>query len=74
VFLLRRPAAGIVPGPALLLFLALTGVPIMATPVVAWARGDAATWSLLIPIGAITVASAGLSIRMARSLRPATRP
>ena len=74
LFLLRRRAAGVVLGPALLLFLALTGVPIMATPVVAWARGDAATWALLIPIGAITVASAALSIRMARSLRPATRP
>jgi hypothetical protein len=74
VFLLRRSAAGIVLGPALLLFLSLTGVPIMATPVVAWACGDAATWALLIPIGAITVASAALSIRMARSLRPATRP
>jgi hypothetical protein len=72
--LLRSAPAGVVLGPALLLFLALTGVPIMATPVVAWARGDAATWALLIPIGAITVASAGLSSRMARSWRPATRP
>jgi hypothetical protein len=74
VFLLRRVEAGVVLGPALLLFLALTGVPILATPVVAWARGDAATWALLVPIGAITVASAGLSIGMARSLRPRIRP
>jgi hypothetical protein len=74
VLLLRNARAGVVLGPAVLLFLALTGVPIMATPVVASARGDSSTWALLIPIGAITVASAGLGIRMARSLRPATRP
>jgi hypothetical protein len=72
VFLLRRTQAGTALGAALLLFVALTGVPIMATPVIAWARGDAATWGLLVPIGAITVASAALSIGMARSLRPAT--
>ncbi len=61
VFLLRSAPAGFVLGPALLLFLALTGLPIMVTPFVAWARGDDTTWALLIPIGAITVASTGFA-------------
>jgi hypothetical protein len=71
--LLRSAPVGFVFGPALLLFLALTGLPIMVTPFVAWARGDDATWALLIPIGTITVASMWLSIRMARAMRPAAR-
>ena len=74
VFLLRSAPAGFVLGPALLLFLALTGLPIMVTPFVAWARGDDTTWALLIPIGAITAASTWLSIRLAQALRPAARP
>lgn len=73
VFLLRGAPAGDVPGPALLLLLALTGLPIMVTPFVAWARGDDATWALLIPIGAITTASTWLSIRLVQALGPTAR-
>ena len=40
--------------PAFLVFLLLTGLPIIVTPVVQAARGDDAAWGVIVPIGLIT--------------------
>jgi hypothetical protein len=53
MLLKRRPFAYTV-APAFLVFLILTGVPILLTPVVQTVRGWAADWSVVGPIGALT--------------------
>ena len=55
VWLLRGRPFAYVAAPALVVFLILTGVPILVTPVVQAVRGDAATWGILAPIGTLTV-------------------
>jgi hypothetical protein len=64
VLLLRNRALGFVFAPALLGFLTLTGLPIMVTPFVASQRGDTPAWAVLAPIGAVTIISAGLLVRL----------
>jgi len=54
----------------LLLFLALTGLPILATVFVADARGNEPAWALLAPIGVITAISVALGVRLLMTLRP----
>ena len=57
VGLLRGRPFAYVAAPALVVFLILTGVPILVTPVVHMVavRGGAATWGILAPIGTLTV-------------------
>lgn len=62
--LLRHRALAYAVSPALLLFLALTGVPILATPFVANARGDAVSWGVTVPIIIITMASLSILARL----------
>jgi hypothetical protein len=53
----QRRALGYAAAPAMLVFLALTGLPIMVTVFIADARGSEAAWQLLAPIGIITAVS-----------------
>jgi hypothetical protein len=69
VLLLRRRAFAYTVGPAILAFLALTGVPILVTPFVAGARGESANWTATAPIVVITVASLLLLARMLTAAR-----
>ena len=39
----------------LIVFLILTGVPILLTPVVQAARGELAAWGVTVPIGTLTL-------------------
>ncbi|MBG6058078.1 hypothetical protein RCH16_001686 [Cryobacterium sp. MP_M5] len=55
ILLLRRRAQAYPVAPAFLVFLILTGVPIMVTPVVQSVRGETAAWTVLAPIGVLTV-------------------
>jgi hypothetical protein len=64
----RRPL-GYAAAPALLVFLALTGLPIIATVFVAAARGTDPAWQLLGPIGVITLAAVLLAWRSVWPLR-----
>lgn len=64
----RRPL-GYAAAPAMLVFLALTGLPILATVFVAGARGNDPAWQLLGPIGTITAVSIALTWLLVRSLR-----
>ena len=57
VLLLRRHRFGYATAPAQLIFLALTCLPILATLVVANARGHDPGWSVLVPIGVIAAAT-----------------
>lgn len=51
VLLLRRNPAGYATGPGQLVFLALTCLPILVTPLVAIARGHDAGWAVMLPVG-----------------------
>jgi hypothetical protein len=57
VLLLRRHRFGYTTAPAQLIFLELTCLPILVTPVVANARGHDPGWSVLVPIGVIAAAT-----------------
>lgn len=59
LLLMRRPLA-FTAAPALIVFLVLTSVPILLTPVVQTARGDTAAWGVVAPIGTLTMALLGL--------------
>jgi hypothetical protein len=59
LLLKRRPFAYTVT-PAFIVFLILTGVPILITPLVQSARGEMASWGVVGPIGALTLALLGL--------------
>jgi hypothetical protein len=64
ILLLRNRAWAYAIAPGLLIFLALTGIPIMLTPFIADARGNTPGWAVLPPIAAITIASLALAIRL----------
>jgi hypothetical protein len=59
MLLKRRPFAHSV-APALMVFLILTGVPILLTPVVQTVCGHAADWGVVVPIGALTAVLIGV--------------
>jgi hypothetical protein len=52
------------------LFLALTGLPILLTPLVAQLRGDPAGWGVTAPITVVTAISLTLFVRLTRPARP----
>lgn len=69
VQLLRRKAFTFTVAPAFLVFLILTGGPILVTPFVQAARGETAAWGVLAPIGTLTVAMIGLLTWLLTSMR-----
>ena len=71
LLLQRRPFAHTI-APALIVFLILTGLPILITPVVQSVRGNAADWGVVGPIGALTLALLGLLAWLVSTIR--TRP
>lgn len=69
VQLLRRRSFAFTVAPALLVFLVLTGMPILVTPFVQAARGEIATWGVLVPIGTLTVVMIGLLAWLLTTIR-----
>ena len=65
----QRRALGYAAAPAMLVFLAITGLPILATVFVADARGNEPAWQLLGPIGVITGLCIALTWVMVHRLR-----
>lgn len=65
----RRPL-GYAAAPAMLVFVGLTGLPILATVFIADARDGEAAWGLLAPIGIITAVSILLAGVFVHGLRP----
>jgi hypothetical protein len=69
VMLLKRIALGYSLAPALLVFLILTGLPILLTPVVQTVRGEVAEWGVTLPIGGLTLLLTALLAWLMTSIR-----
>ena len=55
VMLIRKKPLAYTLAPSFIVFLILTGIPILITPVVQSVRGEAANWGILAPIGTLTL-------------------
>jgi len=56
--------------PALIVFLILTGIPILITPVVQSVRNETAGWGVVAPIGTLTALLLGLLVWLLSTMRP----
>ena len=74
VLLLKRRPFGHTAAPAMIVFLILTGVPILITPLVQTVRGETANWGVVGPIGILTLASLGLLIWLLSTIQTRRRP
>ena len=62
VMLLQRKPLGFTLAPAFIVFLILTGIPILITPIVQAARGEMAGWGVVMPIGILTILLLGMLV------------
>lgn len=67
--LLREKPLGFVLAPAAIVFISLTGIPILITPVVQSVLRGNAGWGLVAPVGTLTVVSTGLLIWLIATVR-----
>jgi len=63
--LLRRPT-GLTLAPAAVVFLVMTGLPILVTPLVSAARGGEPAWQVMGPVGAITAVGVAVLVALLR--------
>jgi len=70
VLLLKRVPLAFTLAPALIVFLILTGLPILITPIVQASSGAAAGWGVVFPIGALTVVLLGVLAWVLSTIRP----
>jgi hypothetical protein len=63
--LLRRPT-GLALAPAAVVFLVMTGLPILVTPFVTAARGGEPAWQVMGPVGVITAVGVGVLVALLR--------
>jgi len=70
VMLIRRKSLAYTFAPSFIVFLILTGIPILITPVVQSVRGETAAWGVVVPIGTLTVLLLGLLIWLLSTMRP----
>lgn len=54
VLLIKKKPLAYTLAPSFIVFLILTGIPILITPVVQAIRGEAAAWGVVVPIGTLT--------------------
>jgi hypothetical protein len=69
VLLLKRTPFAHALAPPLIVFLVLTGVPILLTPAVQAFRGETAAWGVVIPIGTLTLVSLGMLAWLLSTMR-----
>jgi hypothetical protein len=62
VMLIKKKSLAYTLAPSFIVFLILTGIPILITPVVQSVRGEIAAWGVVVPIGTLTVILLGLLI------------
>jgi hypothetical protein len=74
ICLLKKKAWAYSIAPAFIIFLILTGIPILITPVVQSARGESAAWGVFLPIGTLTVALIGLLVWLLSTIRLPRNP
>jgi hypothetical protein len=55
VLMFKRKPLAYTLAPSFILFLILTGIPILITPVVQAVRGEIAAWGVVVPIGTLTI-------------------
>lgn len=70
ILLLRHHRIGYASAPGSLIFLGLTCLPILVIPFVTHARGETATWIILMPIGLIAAATLTALWRLLHAMRP----
>ena len=68
--LIRRKSLAYTLAPTFIVFLILTGIPILITPIVQAVRGEAAAWGVVVPIGTLTMLSLALLIWLLSTMRP----
>jgi hypothetical protein len=69
VMLIKRKSLAYTLAPAFILFLILTGIPILLTPVVQSVRGETAAWGVLVPIGTLTAVLLALLVWLLSTIR-----
>jgi hypothetical protein len=69
VLLLKRKPLAYTLAPSFIVFLLLTGVPILLTPIVQVVRGQSASWSVVVPIGTLTLVLLGLLLWLLSTMR-----
>ncbi len=69
VMLIRRKSLAYTLAPSFIIFLILTGIPILITPVVQSVRGETAAWGVVVPIGTLTVLLSALLIWLLSTIR-----
>ena len=69
VLLLKRRPLAYTLAPALVVFVILTGIPILITPFIQSARGMPAGWAVVPPIGVLTVIQLGLLAWLVSTIR-----
>ncbi|MCC7130614.1 MAG: hypothetical protein B6D39_04160 [Anaerolineae bacterium UTCFX2] len=70
VMLIKRKPLAFTLAPAFIVFLVLTGIPILITPAVQSVRGETAAWGVVAPIGALTMLLLGLLVWLLSTMRP----
>lgn len=70
ILLIKRRPLAYTFAPSLFVFLILTGIPILITPVVQSVRGEIAAWGVVVPIGTLTVLWLALLIWLLATMRP----
>ncbi|SRR6266498_4309238 len=73
IMLLKQKSLAYTLTPAFIVFLILTGIPILITPIVQSARGETAAWGVIVPIGTLTVLLLGLLAWLLSTIRPISR-
>jgi hypothetical protein len=69
VMLLKQKPLAYCVAPAFIVFLVLTGIPILLTPVVQAALAETPAWGVVVPIGALTVILLGLLAWLLSTIR-----
>jgi hypothetical protein len=69
VWLLKKKPLAFTIAPTLIVFLILTGIPILLTPVVQVTQGQTAVWSVVGPIGTLTILLLALLVWLISTVR-----
>jgi hypothetical protein len=69
VLLIKQRPLAYTLAPTFIVFLILTGIPILLTPVVQTARGEAPAWGVVLPIGALTLVLSALLVWLLSTIR-----
>lgn len=70
VLLIKEKPLAYTLAPSFMVFLILTGLPILMTPVVQAVRGETAAWGVVLPIGILTLIGLALLVWLLSTLRP----